>query len=101
MDRWVVNSGSTQHDRQNGHKYRYDDAQSGRNLPPAPERCFTRKAPGNVGCQQTGNAKKYEKKQNHINFCGINLSVILFSVIIRTAHTLIIKLKTPIGTGVF
>jgi hypothetical protein len=101
MDDQAVKSGSAQHNRQNGHKHHHDDAQSHRNLPTASECGFARKPPGDVGRQQTGNGKEYEKKPNHINPCGFYLSVILFSVVSRTAHTLIIKLKTPIDTGVF
>jgi hypothetical protein len=71
MDTQVVKSGSAEHNRQNGHKKRNDDPQCNRNLPAAPEGGFAEKPPADVSCQQTGNGKKYEKKQNHANPYGI------------------------------
>jgi hypothetical protein len=101
MDDWIVKSGPAQYDRQNGHKHRNNDAQSHRNLPPAPECRFAIKPPGDVHCQQTGKSKKYEKKYNHAHPYGIYLSGTLFSIANRNDYTLSIKFKTPIGTGPF
>jgi hypothetical protein len=67
MEAQVVESGSVQHNRQNGCKHRHNDPQCNQNLPAAPEGSFAKKSPGDVSCQQTGNGKKYEKKPNHVN----------------------------------
>jgi hypothetical protein len=101
MDDWVVQSGSAQHDCQNGHKYHNDDARSHRELPPTLECRFAAKPPGDVRCQQTGNDKKYEKKQNHIHPYGKYQSETLFPIVDRTDYTLSIKFQTPIGSGGF
>jgi hypothetical protein len=96
MDTQVVKSGSAEHNRQNGHKKRNDDPQCNRNLPAAPEGGFAEKPPADVSCQQTGNGKKYEKKQNHANPYGIYSSVTRFSIVNLTDDILIIHLGISI-----